>query len=295
AGTEVIESIEFRGARRVPQDTLKQLILTKPGDFYNEETLRRDFMALYNQGRFDDIKIEVEPGRTGLIVRFVVVERPVIRSIEYPGGKSVTVSEILDRFKERKVGLSVESQYDPNKVQRAAVVLKEFLAERGRQYATVDPQIEQIPPSSLKVSFVVNEGPKVKVGTIDIVGNNAKSDKWVIAQMKNSHPIGLPHSILFENIFAKTYDRAKADEDKERVRQEYQAAGYFQAKTLEETVDIQHKGGHGWRLPLIKMNQPGIAADITLPVEEGRLYHLRNMNFQGVKLFRTPEVLMKPL
>jgi len=30
-------------------------------------------------------------------------------------------------------------------------------------------------------------------------------------------------------------------------------------------------------------------------VEEGRLYHLNKMNFVGVKLFRTPEVLMKPL
>ena len=89
-------------------------------------------------------------------MRFVVTERRVIRSIEYPGAKSVTVSEILDRFKERKVGLSVESQYDPNKIQRAAVVLKEFLAERGRQYATVDPQIEQIPPSSLE-GFVRGE------------------------------------------------------------------------------------------------------------------------------------------
>ena len=87
---------------------------------------------------------------SGLIVRFVVTERRVIRSINYEGIHSVTVSEILDRFKERKVGLSVESQYDPNKIQRAAVVLKEFLAERGRQYATVDPEIEQIPPSSLK-------------------------------------------------------------------------------------------------------------------------------------------------
>ncbi|MBS1857729.1 MAG: outer membrane protein assembly factor BamA [Acidobacteria bacterium] len=292
---QVIEAFEFRGARRVPQDTLKALILSKPGDVYNEETLRRDFMILWNTGRFDDIRLETEPGRLGLIVRFVVVERRVIRSIDYPGAKSVTVSEILDRFKERKVGLSVESQYDPAKVQRAAVVLKEFLAERGRQYASVDPQIEQIPPSSLKVSFVVNEGPKVKVGNIDIVGNKAKTSKWVVSQMKNSKPIGLPHSILFENLFAKTFDRAKLDEDKERIRQAYQDAGYFQAKTLEDTVDIEHRGGKGWRLPLIRMQLPGISADIKVPVEEGRLYHLRNMNFQGVKLFRTPEVLMKPL
>src|SRR5450759_1293721 len=71
----VIESFEFRGAKRVPQDTLKALIVSKPGDIYNEETLRRDFMILWNQGRFDDIRLETEPGRTGLIVRFVVTER----------------------------------------------------------------------------------------------------------------------------------------------------------------------------------------------------------------------------
>ena len=292
---QVIEAFEFRGAKRVPQDTLKALIISKPGDIYNEETLRRDFMILWNTGRFDDIRLEAEPGRLGLIVRFALTERRVIRSIEYPGAKSVTVSEILDRFKERKVGLSVESQYDPNKIQRAAVVLKEFLAERGRQYATVDPQIEQIPPSSLKVSFVVNEGPKVKVGHIEITGNVAKDDRWVIHNMKNSKGIGIPYSRYFESIFPATFDRNKLEEDKERVRQAYQDAGYFTAKTLEESVDIQHRGGHGWRLPLIKMNSPGISADITLPVEEGKLYHLRNMNFTGVKLFRTPEVLMKPL
>src|ERR1035438_1369144 len=111
---QVIEAFEFRGAKRVPQDTLKALIISKPGDVYSEETLRRDFMILSNTGRFDDIRLEAEPGRLGLIVRFVVTERRVIRSIEYPGAKSVTVSDILDRFKERKVGLSVESQYDPN-------------------------------------------------------------------------------------------------------------------------------------------------------------------------------------
>jgi outer membrane protein insertion porin family len=292
---DIVESIEFRGARRVPQDTLKALVFTKPGDVYNEETLRRDLTTLWNTGRFDDIRVEAEPGRTGLLVRFVVTERRVVRSINYEGIHSVTVSEILDRFKDRRVGLSVESQYDPNKVQRAAVVLKEFLAERGRQYASVDPVIEQIPPSSLKVTFNVNEGPKVKVGEIDIEGNEAFSKRTVIRAMKNTHPIGIPYSIVLENLFAKTYDMDKLEEDKERVRVAYQDKGYFTAKALDEKVTIRRTGGEGWRLPLIKPNHPGIFADIKLPVEEGRLYHLHTMNFVGVKLFRTPETLMQPL
>lgn len=288
---EIIEAIEFRGARRVPQDTLRALIYSKVGDVYNEDTLRRDLTALWNTGRFDDIRIEAEQGRTGLIVRFALTERRVIRSIDYQGIHSVTVSEILDRFKERRVGLTVESQYDPNKVQRAAVALKEFLAERGRQYATVDPVIEQIPPSSLKVTFNVNEGPKVKVGEIKIEGNKAFTQREVVRAMKNTHPIGIPYSIILENLFAKTYDMDKLEEDKERVRSAYQDKGYFTAKALDATVTIRRTGGEGWRLPLIKPNHPGIYADIKLPVEEGRLYKLNNMNFVGVKLFRAPETL----
>jgi outer membrane protein insertion porin family len=158
APADVIADIEFRGSRRVPQDTLRALIFSKKGDRYNEEALHRDFMALWNTSRFDDIRLEREATDQGWLVRFLLTERRVIRSIKYEGAKSITVSEILDRFKERKVGLSVESQYDPNKVQRATNVLKEFLSERGRQFATVEPEIRQIPPSSLEVVFMVKEG-----------------------------------------------------------------------------------------------------------------------------------------
>src|SRR5215467_13870953 len=54
ANGQVVESIEIRGARRVPQDTLKAMIVTKPGDIFNEDVLRRDFMMLWNTGRLDD-------------------------------------------------------------------------------------------------------------------------------------------------------------------------------------------------------------------------------------------------
>jgi len=295
-GGQVIEAIDFRGARRVPQDIMRSLISTKKGDIYNEDDLHRDFMSLWNSGRFDDIHMETEPGPGGgLILRFVVVERRVVRSIKYEGMKSLTVSEILDRFKERKVGLSVESQYDPNKVQHAAVVIRKYLAERGRQFATVDPEVRQVPPSSLEIVFNVNEGPKIKVGTITVVGNQAFSEREVVRAMKNTHDYGIPYSILFENIFARTYDSAKLEEDKERVRDAYQSKGYFTAKVLDQKTELVNTGGHGFKLPLIKPETPGKAMNITLPVEEGRLYRLNKISFVGVKLFRTPETLMRPV
>jgi outer membrane protein insertion porin family len=289
---QIIAGVEFRGARRVPQDTLKAQIYTKKGDVFNEEMLRRDFMALWNTGRFDDIRLETEADPEGILIRFVVTERRVIRSIHYTGHKSVSESEILDRFKERKVGLTVEQQYDPGKVQYAASVLKDYEAERGHQYATVEPQIEQIPPTSLALTFVVNEGPKVKVGELNFTGNNSFSSRWIRSQMKELKPYGIPNSIILENVFAKTFDTDKLDYDLEKVREAYNNKGFYRVQTLEPSVKIVLRGGSGWRLPLIKPNNLGIFADVTTPIEEGRLYHLHAANFIGVKVFRDPQVLL---
>ncbi len=156
----------------------------------------------------------------------------------------------------------VESQYDPNKVQRAKNVLIDLLAEHGHLSATVDPQIRRVPPSSLEITFKINEGPKVKVGNIDITGNTVFSDKEVVRAMKNLHPIGIPHSILFENLFAKTYDPSKLEEDKSRVQVFYQEHGYFTARVTESMVTMRKTGGEGMHIPLIHPNKPGTVADV---------------------------------
>src|SRR5260370_12644128 len=106
------------------------------------------------------------------------------------------VWEMVDRFRECTVGLSAGSQYDRNKIQRARNVLQEYLAERGRQFATVEPEVRQVPPSSLEVVFKVDEGPKVKVGEINFQGNDHYSPRIIKRAMKNLHPVGIPYSIF---------------------------------------------------------------------------------------------------
>ncbi len=291
-GENIIEAVEFRGQRKVPQDTLRALIYTKKGDVYDEEALHRDFIALWNTGRFDDLKIEKEKGPAGgVILRFVVTERRTVHTIDYTGNKSISKSEILDRLKERKVSLTPESQYDPGKVQRAKNVLQEYEAERGHQYATVTPQIRQVPPGGVDVTFAIDEGPKVKVGHIIIDGNTAFSDRQVIRAMKNLKPIGIPHSLLFEDLFARTYDSTKLDEDSDRIRQFYQTHGYFTARVINHSEKIYDIYGRGIKVPLINPKKPGKRVDVTMVVREGDLFTLRNFQFVGMKLFRTPDLI----
>src|ERR1700692_3801468 len=174
---DLIVDIKVHGNRRIPVDTVKARIFSKAGDVHDQAAIERDFNALWNSGYFEDIRFEREQSDKGWIVHIYLKERPTIREINYTGLNAVSTSDVLDRFKERKVGLSVESQYDPTKIKRAEVALKELLAEHGRQFATIRTEVRPIPPAAVGVTFVVREGPKVKVGKIRFRGNKHVIDR----------------------------------------------------------------------------------------------------------------------
>ncbi|MGC2646053.1 MAG: hypothetical protein WA261_07200, partial [Candidatus Sulfotelmatobacter sp.] len=84
---------------------------------------------------------------------------------------------------------SVESQYDPTKLKKAEVAIKGLLAEHGRQFSTIRTEIRQIPPAAVGITFVVKEGPKVKVGKIKFEGNKNVKTRILRYSMKNLRPI----------------------------------------------------------------------------------------------------------
>ncbi len=290
AQQELVAGIEVHGNRRIPAETIRARIFTRPGDVWDEAALERDFNSLWNTGYFEDIRFERENTPKGPILHIYVKERPTIREINYEGLNSVTKSDVLDRYKERKVGLSVESQYDPTKVKRAEVVLKELLSEHGRQFSTIRTEIRPIPPAALSITFVIKEGPKVKVGKITFTGNLHVKTRILRSAMKNLRPIGIPHSIFLENLFARTYDATKLDEDTERVRAEFQNRGYFKA-TINEPKTLIHDSGHkGFHIPFLQSG-PGKAVDITMPIDEGDKYTLGEITFKGNKAVTNTKAL----
>ncbi len=280
AQQDVLTEISVHGSRRIPQDTIKARVFTRPGDSYDAQGLERDFNSLWNTGYFEDLRFEREQTAKGWRLHIYVTERPTIREITYVGLSSVTTSDVLDRFKLRKVGVSQESQYDPTKVKKAEVALKDLLSEHGRQFAVIRTEIRKIPPAAVAITFNVKEGPKVKVGTIRFEGNKNINSRTLRASMKNSKPIGIPNSIFFENIFAKTFDSSKLEEDAERVRFEYQKRGYFKALVGDPKTKMVDTGSVGGNLLFIK---PGKAVDITVPIEEGERYRLGKITFKGNK------------
>ncbi|MFL6436065.1 MAG: outer membrane protein assembly factor BamA, partial [Terriglobales bacterium] len=283
----LIEDIPVRGNRRIPVETIRNRMFSRPGDVYDPNALERDFNSLWNTGYFDDVRFERQDTPKGVIIHVYVTEKPTIREIKYTGLNAVSQSDVLDRFKKEKVGLTQESQYDPTKVKKAEVVLKELLSEHGRQFATIRTEVHKLPPAAVSVDFVIKEGPKVKVGRIKFDGNKKVSSRELRSAMKNSKPIGIPHSIILENLFARTYDASKLDEDAERVRFFYQTKGYFKVLVDDPKTKIRDtKPG----FPYLARHS-GKVVDILVPIQEGDRYRLGTITFKGGKAITNTRAL----
>jgi outer membrane protein insertion porin family len=279
-GQKIIE-VRVIGTRRIPKETVQARMFSHVNDAYDPLTVERDFNSLWNTGYFEDVRIEKEDTPQGVILDVYVREKPTIRDITYKGLNSVTESDVLDRFKKEKVGLSQESQYDPARIAHAVTVIRQMLAEHGHQFASVRPEVRSIPPASVQIIFQIKEGPTVKVGKITFSGNHHVSSRNLREAMRNLRPIGIPHSIFLENLFARTYDATKLDEDTERVRQAYRDRGYLRGGPVgSPETKIRNESG----LSLLTFRpRKGKRIDIHMNIEEGERYRLAGINFSGYK------------
>ncbi len=276
------------GNRRIPRESVLARLFSHQGDIFDPAIVERDFNSLWNTGYFENVRIERvdTPACVQLIV--YVKEKPTIRELNYKGLNAVTLSDLQERYKKDKVGVTVESQYDPTRIKRAEQSIKDLLSEHGHQFATVKEEVKTIPPAAVAITFNIKEGPTVKVGKIAFDGNTALPDRTLIAAMKNLKPIGVPHSIFLENLLPRTYDASKLDEDAERVRYAYRDRGYFKALTGDPKTRVRDTSTLN---PLTLRPTIGKKIDILIPIEEGERYKLGGITFKGNTHFQNTRVL----
>ncbi len=284
-----VVEIRVIGSRRIPQDAVKARMFSHVGEPYDPLTVERDFNSLWNTGYFEDVRIEKEDTPQGVVLDVYVREKPLIRDISYKGLNSVTESDIMDRYKKEKVGLTPESQYDPARIAHAVTVIQQLEAEHGHQFATVRPEVKDIPPATVDLVFNVKEGPTVKVGKITFSGNEHVSSRVLRRAMVNLRPIGVPRSIFLENLFARTYDASKLEEDSERVRSAYEDRGYLRGGPEgEPTTHLRNESG----LSLFTFRpKKGKRIDIHMNIEEGERYRLAGITFSGNKMLSNSKAL----
>src|ERR1041385_5425068 len=286
----IVENVDIIGNRRLRKDDILYYIQTRPGDPYNVEQVQRDYQTLLSLTFFDKTATRVltENGpRGGVNIIFEVKELPIIRDLTFEGLKSVPESDVLKAFRERRVGVSKESIYDPVKVLNARRVIKELLAAGGHPNATVDEKTEEVSATSLAITFVVHEGDRVRVVDIQFEGNTVFSDGSLRGAMKYVKEAGLITRFKGADIL----NREKLDVDLRLVDNYMRSKGYLQARHGEpriESVGPRRTGFPILPLPFLSSVDEGLR--VTVPIVEGKVYRLGEFKVEGNSIFSENQI-----
>jgi outer membrane protein insertion porin family len=281
----LVEDIEVRGNHRIPRETILYYVQSKPGDRYNPDLVKRDFDAILAQGWFDPLKtklLEDTGPRGGRVIIFQVSEYPIIRDLQYRGLKSATESEVLTRLKERRAGVSKESQFDPAKSAAARNALRELLAEKGHPDAKVEIEVAEISATTIALVFNIEEGPRVRIKEIEFISASSPfSQRRLRGAMKLVKEAGLFATFTSKDVYLKD----KLQDDLERVRFFLGTQGYLQAKIGEPKIERAGEASSGIPLPIPGLRKKGPGLKLTIPIEVGRRYRITKIEEQGVTLF----------
>jgi len=251
-----------------------------PWDANAERIVQDDFKRLWGTNFLDDLSIETldykfPNGVDGKIVVYNMEERQRVKIVDYDGNKHVETNKIDDKLKEENAQIRLDSFIDQGLITKIKTIVQNLEAEKGYEFATVTPQIKPIEGGSKTVhlTFVVDEGPKVRIRDLAFVGNKAISSRAIKRQMKNNKE----HWFLSFITSRGTYQKAKYEEDADKVVSYYRDHGYIavrvgepELKYLEDSTDKETR----W-------------VQLRIPISEGERYRVSSLNFDGNKVVKT--------
>ncbi len=273
----IINEVIVEGGVTVTLDTVIYYLGLEAGDPLEAEVISEGFHRLWDSGLFETVRIETEDTEDGEVKLFVVVEeRPFISTVTFVGNKKVSTSEMKDFLDEKGVEIPRNVPLKMSQITRIQAAIKEIYDDEGFRSAQVRFEVEDDGRNRKKVVFYIDEGGKVKIGSITFVGNHVFSNSKLVGVLKETKPV---------KIYRKwgkkiVYSRENWEADRDHLRDFYMNHGYLDVKIGEPVLDLVAKNPDAETLEDKKYSM-----NVTIPVEEGQPYTVESLELEGVEIF----------
>lgn len=180
-----VGSVEITGPAIDHPELLRPLLLQKANEPLDKYKVRQSVQALFNTGRFADIRVEASRNANGdLDLVFATRENYFFGSIRAEG----LTSRPSDTQMVNAARLSLGDQFTEDKIKAAIEGMQRTLREGGYYRAVVQPFYEWDAPSQqVKVLFRVTRGQAARVGQITATGTSDYTPEQV-SNIAKLHP-----------------------------------------------------------------------------------------------------------
>ena len=294
-----IGGITISGVKYLDNSVLITLSGLTVGDVISipGEKVSKAIRNLWDQGLFENVIVSISNVQGNLVfLNIDLQERPRMSTFSFGGVKKSEADNIRDEIK-----LASGDVVTDNMIIRTKNTITDYFTEKG--YLDTDVKISQI-EDSLRINHVrlqidINKNEKVKIQSINIIGNTEFDDLKVKKYLKETKekglfkPLGNLEGLIFNVVkdivtlrFTKVLDDVK-DYGNENVRLRiFKSSKFIREKYEEDLVNVIDKyNAVGYRDAKILSDSmyrnPDNTVSIDIKLYEGSKYYFRDITWIG--------------
>lgn len=256
AKAETISNIIIEGNAKVESLAITNLLESKVGQPLSHDRIKKDINTLYKLGYFSDIRFykEEQNGTTQLII--IVKEKPAITKISFEGLDEISEDDIKKQLETKLFQIVNEST-----IAADIRLIEKKYEEKGFYLAKATYELQETSESEVSVVFRVDEGGKVLVGDIHILGNEYFSANDIIDKF-----VLRPYTRSSAYSSSSIYQTDRLNRDLEFLAYYYRDHGFAEVKVAR---------------PIVHLDTDKHFVRITFQVEEGLQYNVGSISVSG--------------
>jgi len=260
-----IRDIVFSGLRNVSASELEAIMNPYKGRLFDYNIFWEIQGRLYALEYFDRIEPSTHrvENSDDVLIRFTVVERPVVGQINFIGASGLRRQELSDVITSR-----VSDIYNQAKVRADIEAIINKYHERGYPNVVVTTTETPIRDSAISLNFHITENERISISSIQFHGNSRFSSSILRRQL----------SLKARTRFADgAFSEAKLLADREAITRYYHDRGYINAvvRDVTRTYDTDSRGTN-----LV----------LTFMIEEGAEFRFGGITFEGNFIFTSEQL-----
>lgn len=239
----------------------KGMQVTVPSDEVSNVVKR-----LWLQKYFEDVALDIDSLNVAGDSAFFTIrikERPRVSLWTYTGVKSGEKKDLMDRLNLRR-----GAEFSEYVEKTADDIIKRFYAEKGFLQCKVKAEVSKdtIVHNAIRVNFAVDRGQKIKISTINFIGNKDVGEFKIAKSMKKTKS-----NKIYNFFSSKKFNEKEYVNDKKNAINVFNEAGYRDARLVRDSIYY------------VKPNRLGI----DLVFDEGDKYYFRNVTWTGNSVYTT--------
>ncbi len=257
----IIDEVRFQGLERVSEQTVRARLEVQKGQTFNQKAIARDIRRLYETGFFASIEADASLENNQLVVTYIVEEKKFIDEVLILG---------CDKVKERHVRGALTwregDTYAPEAFQDELNAIIRLYQSKGFPNARADIRVENVGPSRVRITYLIDEGNKARIRHISFDGNEVLSDRKLRRVMKTRRGWWFLGGKFDETVF---------EDDLKKIVDEY--GNYGRLEALVTGTDINY-------------DEKGKGMNIRVLVSEGPEYSVESLDIADNVVFDDDEI-----